>query len=51
MCGASTTFGIATNFGCTCGSLSNTSSAAPAIRFYSRASTSAATSTTGPRAA
>src|SRR4029450_6097263 len=36
--------------GCTCGSVSNTSSAAPAISPERSASTSAASSTIGPRA-
>src|SRR4029077_9813695 len=49
MCGAKTTFGSTTRPGCTAGSRSYTSRPAPAIFLAFSASTSAASSTTGPR--
>ncbi len=49
-CGTSRTFSSPSRSGCTTGSCSNTSSAAPAIRCCWSAQASASSSTTGPRA-
>src|ERR1039458_2909157 len=49
-CGVSTTFFIFNRAGGTFGSFSNTSSPAPAMRFFFSARTSAASSMTAPRA-